>query len=119
METKTGGIMNCEQHQMLENSVTEMKTDIKDIKLALLGDYQKKGFITIQDDLVRRVTELEATENKVDVKDLENRIAAIEVKQKTAIAAALKVFGWLFTSAAGLYTLGQIVGFLSKANGGH
>lgn len=57
--------MTCEAHEFLEKSILEMADGVKEIRVALIGDLEKKGLITKIGDLERRVAELEVVKKNV------------------------------------------------------
>jgi hypothetical protein len=54
MLNNSGVIMECEKHEGLERAVQSMHSDVKEIKAALLGDFDREGLVA----RVRRNEEL-------------------------------------------------------------
>lgn len=53
------------QHDNLEHALTELKNDLSQIKVALLGDFNKSGMIQKVSDIEKRVCKLEIFVNEI------------------------------------------------------
>lgn len=87
--------MTGEAQTVLEITLTELKTDVKDIKTALLGDYEKKGL-------------------KTEVEELKERVKDLEELKKNASKIFWKVLAWSVSSSAGVALIIKILSTIVK-----
>jgi len=59
-------IMQCEKHEQLEKTINEVNTNVLEIKVALLGTFDKQGLVSRVIDLEQEVSELKKVKNTLN-----------------------------------------------------